>query len=796
MNRKPLLIIAAACVMCAVTGCSPGKAGTDGTENTDDTYSVEASQPASQSTSQTQQSSQPGPQSTSFRPEVEMTEDEAACWELDDGMVYVPEYTQIMGEGEYDISADTGFFVNGDMIFSLGRGMKNGIPDYSHLAVHKADLTTGEKLQDIKEDGILNRYARTADGYVGYSLSSSPLTVILYDNAFNKVSEVDMAQLENRLKLDGVSISVSTAGECMAGPSGIIGIIMDGRLYVIDKDGTVLFSPEKPNTLSYFFKLGMTGDGSMFVWGYDNSFRTAAYYVDVKGQSLGAKLENLPQIAYDTVIYPFGSRSWYIENTSSIYMYDTVSAQCRELVTLTDYGITTDMYSGGFGVNSAGNIVVAARISPTMQSGVTYSFSAEDYSIELAEFKRIPAEDVVERKELVLGTCNDPDIQYRNRILTFNKYNTEYYISIKSYLSEAKNEIADASEASKIATQRFNLDLVSGNGADMFLFSNGDVDFANLAGKGILADLYEFIDSDEELGRDAFVPEVLSALEDDGKLFRIPEYYYTCALIGKSKYLEGYDRLSVDVLEELHSQYPDMYFSSGYNSMATLDVLIRYYMADFYSYETGECRFTSPEFIRLLELAVEFPEDNTASMASGYGEELSVYSEDKALFYLTDIKEGSNLAFAQRIFGEDITCMGYPTAQGSGIKAGVSRCFAINEASQYKEAAWDFIRELFIDNQSANITAENYESMLNAKMNMTYYIDENTIVQFDGYMTDDQKQLMRDIMTSIDGVNDYDKNIYDIIIEEAQSFLAGQKSAEDVAGVIQSRVQLYIDEKR
>lgn len=540
----------------------------------------------------------------------------------------------------------------------------------------------------------------------------------------------------------------------------------------------------------------MTGDGSMFVWGYDNSFRTVTYYVDVKGQAIGAKLENLPQIAYDTVIYPFGNRSWYIENTYSIYMYDTVSAGCRELVTLTDYGITTDKYTGGFGVDSAGNIVVTAKITPEMKSGVTYSFGAEDYGIELAEFKRIPAEEVAERKELVLGSYNEPEIQYRNRILQFNKYNTEYYITIKNYLYEAQNEINDALEASKAATQRFNQDLVSGNGADMFLFGNGDVNFVNLAEKGVLADLYEFIDSDEELGRDIFVPEVLSALEDEGKLFRIPERYSICTLIGKSRYLEGCDRLSVDVLEELHRKYPDMYFSAGYDSMATLDAFIKYYMTDFYSYETGECSFTSPEFIRLLELAVEFPEDNTASAASGYGEKLSLYNEDRALFYSADIMDGSNLAFAERVFGEEITCMGYPAAGGSGIRIKMFRYFAINEASQYKEAVWDFIRELFIDNPSANITVEGYEGKLNEKMNTTYYIDENTSVQLDGYMTDGQKQMMRDITAAIDGTADYDRDIYDIIIDEAQGFIAGQKSAVDAAAVIQNRVQLYIDERR
>ena len=40
----------------------------------------------------------------------------------------------------------------------------------------------------------------------------------------------------------------------------------------------------------------------------------------------------------------------------------------------------------------------------------------------------------------------------------------------------------------------------------------------------------------------------------------------------------------------------------------------------------------------------------------------------------------------------------------------------------------------------------------------------------------------------------YDSSIENIIVEEAAAFFAGQKSAKDVAGVIQSRVQIYINE--
>ena len=41
-----------------------------------------------------------------------------------------------------------------------------------------------------------------------------------------------------------------------------------------------------------------------------------------------------------------------------------------------------------------------------------------------------------------------------------------------------------------------------------------------------------------------------------------------------------------------------------------------------------------------------------------------------------------------------------------------------------------------------------------------------------------------------------DQEIMTIMEEEAQAFFQGQKSAGDVAGVIQSRVQVYVNENR
>ena len=54
--------------------------------------------------------------------------------------------------------------------------------------------------------------------------------------------------------------------------------------------------------------------------------------------------------------------------------------------------------------------------------------------------------------------------------------------------------------------------------------------------------------------------------------------------------------------------------------------------------------------------------------------------------------------------------------------------------------------------------------------------------------TPEQVQAVRDLIDSAVAASNNDETVLSIISEEAQGYFEGQKSAKDVAGVIQSRV--------
>ena len=63
-------------------------------------------------------------------------------------------------------------------------------------------------------------------------------------------------------------------------------------------------------------------------------------------------------------------------------------------------------------------------------------------------------------------------------------------------------------------------------------------------------------------------------------------------------------------------------------------------------------------------------------------------------------------------------------------------------------------------------------------------------------MTEEQATKFIEFVESIDKCVYHDEDIEAIINDEVASFLAGQKSSSEVASVIQSRVEIYVNENR
>jgi ABC-type glycerol-3-phosphate transport system substrate-binding protein len=170
------------------------------------------------------------------------------------------------------------------------------------------------------------------------------------------------------------------------------------------------------------------------------------------------------------------------------------------------------------------------------------------------------------------------------------------------------------------------------------------------------------------------------------------------------------------------------------------------------------------------------------------------------------------------MYGEPVTCIGYPTNSGTGSSISTGDVLlAMSSKSKYKDGAWEFIRKFLTSDYQNGSDMWSFpimKSALDAKfkeaMTPEYYEDENgkQVEQVKGswgyedFNVDIYAAKQEDIdelnkvITSVDSSFEYNTEMYSIITEETAPFFAGQKTAKEVADIIQSRIQIYVNENR
>lgn len=132
--------------------------------------------------------------------------------------------------------------------------------------------------------------------------------------------------------------------------------------------------------------------------------------------------------------------------------------------------------------------------------------------------------------------------------------------------------------------------------------------------------------------------------------------------------------------------------------------------------------------------------------------------------------------------------------------------FCIAAKSKNKDAAWAFIRQFLLPEAQKSldwrlpINKDAFEQKLTDAMNATdeevgSWVYDDVEIQIKA-LTGEQAQIVRDIVYSATSEAAYDEQLLNIITEEAAYYFGGEKSSSEVAGIIQSRAQLYIDENR
>ena len=563
-----------------------------------------------------------------------------------------------------------------------------------------------------------------------------------------------------------------------------------GTLVVLSPQGQVLMTLEDDNIGGNMVRLN---DGRVAVMCYGENM--AMLPVDLDKKDWGEALTT-PADFYN--FFSGVGEYLYFYSTSSSVMGCKADGTIEKLFTWINCDLNQDELQG-ITVCSLDKVVAMRN-----------DWSSEEPTNELVVLDRTEVTPENQRKTLTLAVMW-LNYDLRNVVLDYNRSNTEYRIEVQDY-SEYNTQDDYNAGMTKLTTE-----IISGKVPDIFVADG--LPLRQYGAKGLLEDLLPYIEADEELGgREALVQPVLNAMLQDGKLYQVASRFSVNTATTSSRLAGEVTGWTVDEARAAMEKLPEG--ASLMNAYTTQDSLLRqllrWNLGSYVNWATGECYFDTGEFENLLEFSRLAPKKIDFD-----DEEWMFYQEDRRiregmqLMSVQSFYDWYSLLYQQSYWGEDMVYVGFPADDRQGSAFTVENSLAMSSRCQYKDAAWDFLRGTLTGERDFGwafpIGQAAFDSYMEEAMTPDTWTDENgnvieypkleytdangETVQIMAMSQEDYDKFLA-LLNNTTKMADYDESIMEIVMDEAQPFLAGKATAEKVARMVQSRVRLYVNEQR
>lgn len=361
--------------------------------------------------------------------------------------------------------------------------------------------------------------------------------------------------------------------------------------------------------------------------------------------------------------------------------------------------------------------------------------------------------------------------------------------------------------------QDMMLDVVSGDGPD--LVSWGYSYAPEYVVDNAFMDLSSFVN--ENLDKDTYFTNIIESFAINEKIYVLMPNFKIETMVTDKKWVDSSKELTIQNVMELYECNKEEYRLNKYDNTQS-HVFTYFFRGEYNRYvdwESGKCNFTGTEFIDLLEFCNQFRDTNLDETT-----EVKPYIQTPFIaadvFSVTRIRnqcKDMNLAF-----------YGYPTSDGGKNVASIANtAFSITENCENIEMAYKFLKGWYDEDYQNELMNEKEDFCLPISKNALYEkLDWATTIEYkendkgelepvvkyeikrDFYDTNpiliysigsDERDILLEIIDSVDSGLMVDYPIYNIVLEEVEAYFADDKSASEVANIIDSRAQLYMNEK-
>jgi len=616
-----------------------------------------------------------------------------------------------------------------------------------------------------------------------------------------EMARVDLNTLKEEKELPYLSVSnLTTVGDkiCFYNNNVIIAYSADGQL--------VFYKEIETDWINNMFADGKTGQLVVGFYKEPDYSKLHLYPVDMATGELSDTEYTLSQLASDNSynIKSGPGYSFYFTTNNAVYGYDSVTGTETELLNFVNSDI--DRTNGG-------NMAI---LSEKQFVSVVYDYESEESQVSLQILDFVPPEQVTPKYILTMSYSNYLASDFRRQVIDFNKTNENYRIQLKDY-SVYNNEENEW----KGAVDTLNAEIVAGQIPDILIIED-NMPFESYAAKGLFADLYEWMDKDETLKKEDFLPNVFKALEINGALYELTPTVNIITAEAKTEHLKGLTGWNMAEFMNAVNSLPENMKVFG-EDVARTDILqafVMYMYDELVDKDTGECYFDTDAFRQLLTFVKSINEKSIWEREEQVPEDFWMQYENRFKSDLVLLNADSLYTFQsywsnkQYNFGNvDTTFIGFPGESRSPAAFQGDLRLAVSSQSRHQEGAWEFLRTFLSDEYQDKqdyrwpIKLSSLDKMADRVLNPEpkegdgefedyiivggYYYDKEM-----GPITREAVDEILSVVKSADKVLRQDEALLDIITSEAEAFFSGVKPVEAVTPIIQSKAKMYINEQR
>ena len=720
----------------------------------------------------------------------------------------IPEGETVQYQGQYDIYASFLYLIHPDGSVEKLKNFEPIMPEEDTEG--RTEFSSYSSLQrpQLTPDGnlisLIENYAYWFDGpedlagtdemweYYKYE-QTYQILVISPDGTRISLADVDFNEPDSYL--NGYNAVVDADGNLL--------VTQDTNILAISPDGSIAYKISGGN--DYFYTLLTLPDGRIATM-TEGENGVGLLPIDIEKKSFGDVI-SLPDGAWSLLS---GDENYDIYFNSGMYLYGYRFGEEEpvEVLKWLDVDISSDTVD-----TSSLQILPDGTIR-----GSLWDYSGEEAETELFTLNKVPASELPKKEVLTIAQIEYYDYNLNNHIVRFNRSHNDVRLELVDYSSNNSEEDFGA------GVTKFTTELMAGKTTDIIPLSQ--LPYRQLAAKGLLEDLYPYIDKDPAVKREDFFPNVLKALEVNGGLYQAVSGFSVETLIGAASVVGDTPGWTYADYEEALAKMPEDCdpMDPWYTRDDVLSSLLYANMDRFVDWTTGQVRFESDEFKQLLQFASQFPAyfdwenyDRTESTQE-------LIRQGRQMLMQTSLYSLDSLLWSDTNFGGKATYIGWPTSEGVGSYMQLDSGYAISKSCANKDAAWEFVRSMLTEEGQASVwdipTNRNvYQAKLKELMTVEYIKDADGNIRLDENgekipmargawydengeehsvyaLSQEQADTIMQVIETCDRVMNYDGAIADIVNEQVQAFFEGQKSVDEVCRLIQSKANLYVNEQR